>query len=260
MWSWEKAFSYCCFCHKISQIPQNTELGYVLMAEERASQSYLPQTVQCPLSDSLSFHRGRMTTDSVPRAWDQNNTAWNATVALALPLHRWWMFGLVASSKFSASGEVHFSMVSVSSPPLNFLQAAPVTGMMRITGVLWAISFAGIRETWRSGLGGKWHLKISAFSIQYVLNIFQAVLNLDSISLPNHSLPCHWNTDLSSGCSVWEEHSQQSSLLISSKEPRRGTDLVFILYRAACAFPSFLEISFERADNARSILNSASED
>lgn len=80
------------------------------------------------------------------------------------------------------------------------------------------------------------------------------------ISLPNHSLPCHWNTDLSSGCSVWEEHSQQSSLLISSKEPRRGTDLVFILYRAACAFPSFLEISFERADNARSILNSASED
>lgn len=30
--------------------------------------------------------------------------------------------------------------------------------------------------------------------------------------------------------------------------------------RAACAFPSFLEISFERADNAQSILNTASED
>lgn len=37
------------------------------------------------------------------------------------------------------SGEVHSSMVSVRFPSLNLLQAAPVTGMMRVTGVLWAI-------------------------------------------------------------------------------------------------------------------------
>lgn len=35
---------------------------------------------------------------------------------------------------------------------------------------------------------------------------------------------------------------------------------MFILNRAACAFPPFLEISFERADNVWSILNTASED
>lgn len=43
-------------------------------------------------------------------------------------------------------------------------------------------------------------------------------------------------------------------------ENEKGTGLVLTLNGAVCAFPSFLEISFERAENAWSILNSASED
>lgn len=227
MWNWEKTFSYCCcFCQKSSQIPQNTELGYVLMAEERASQSYSLQIVQCPSFDSLLFHRWPLIVCQVP----ETRTTLHGMPQWLLPCHctidECAVLGLVANCKFPASEEVHFSMVSVSCPPLNFLQASLVTGMMRITGVLWAIPLLASEKPERGAWerSGAWKSLPSPSKMMPSGHVEpgQHTAFLCQTTIPSSKACPATGTDLSSGCSVWKEHSQQSSLLISSKDQEGG--------------------------------------
>lgn len=171
MWNWEKAFSYCSsFCQKSSQIPQNTELGYVLYwwLKREHHQVNLPRlcSALCFIaSPSIDDHwRCARCLRPEQHCLECHGGSCPATALLTnMP-----SLGLVANCKFPASGEVHFSMVLVSCSSLNLLQAAPVTGMMRITGVFWAVpllasekSEGGAWEgsgTWRSLLHPRWHL------------------------------------------------------------------------------------------------------
>lgn len=224
MWNWEKAFSYCCcICQKSRQIPQNTELGFVLYwwLEREHCQVIFPKICSglCLLaSPSINNHwRCARCLRSEQHFMECHSGSCPAT-ALLMNVSS---LGLVSNCKFPASvgspffcgvSELSISVLSVSCPSHwhdeNYWSTL-------------GQSSAGLRETWKRGLGGKWHLKISAFSIQD--DAFRPYWSWAAycISLPNHnyqlqSSPCHWNTDLSSGCSVWEECSQQSSLLISS--------------------------------------------
>lgn len=61
-----------------------------------------------------------MTTEGVPGARHQDSPTRDAVAALALPLPWWWTYHLwgLWPTKLSAGGQVHFSVVSVSSPSL----------------------------------------------------------------------------------------------------------------------------------------------
>lgn len=130
-------------------------------------------------------------------------------------------------------------------------------------GSHWSIlgHFSGVRETWRRRpwfwkcLGGTAHKRLSSDRANTV--IFHSKPQLQALQLvpshghwPSFRLVCLGNTTVST-LHCWSQ---------VMTENEKGAGLVLTLNRAVCAFPSFLEISFERAENAWSILNTASED
>lgn len=180
--------------------------------------------------------------------------------------------GPAAAGKLSAKWASLFFCGVIELPTsLNLLRAALVASTVGIPEVPWAVCL----ESGKPEEGeGPWLWKCLGGGVQRALPPLWKMPFSGHASTERHVM-FHYQTTITSSipCTIartlntlqavvfWERRSQHSSLLISSNDWKcTGTALVSTLNSVVCAFPSFLQISFERADNAWSILNTASED
>lgn len=167
MVNWETAFSFCsCSCQKSSQIPQNHWAGVsVYWCLKREHHQVIPPKLCGPplASSSISDHwrcarclRPRLHRTAVP----QQRFPCLCTVDECTT------FGACGELEIACKWAIPF-FCGVSELPIspNLLRGAPVTSMMGITRVFWAVPLL-VSERPEGGACRGGNLNMGAFSIQ----------------------------------------------------------------------------------------------
>lgn len=207
--------------------------------------------------------------EGVPGAQDPGFTTRGATAALALSLHRWWtchLWGLWPTGNCLQAGNSIFLWCQRAARLSELAASCPSHQHNGNYRSILGRSFAGIRETWRRCLhGDTWTLLPSQSKMmssghtkaeQHILFHYQTTSASSKFgkfpatrTLTSLQLATFWKTIVSTPLC--------SSPVRTEKGDRFSVDPA---EQGCMCFSIILEISSERADNAWSILNTASED